>query len=144
MSRTSLSICLLTAVALLALPAIGDTPPTGKPPIGSYQKTCKDYKMAGYTLNATCRKMDGSWMNSSLDQAHGCVGDVGNVNGILVCTGPVGSYFRTCRDIKVEGQTMSATCQRRNGSWKQTSLTNFQGFQGTINNCDGNLQNGDC
>ncbi len=143
MSRTSLSICLIAVIVLLALPAIGDTPPTGKPPNGTYQKTCKGH-MDGYKLIAKCQKKDGSWMETSLDQANGCVGDVGNVNGILVCTGAVGGYFRTCRDIKIVGNTISGTCQRANGSWKPTSLSNFKGFQGNINNCDGDLKNGDC
>lgn len=145
MSRTALSICLTAVVALVATPAISDTPPTGQVPQGSYLKTCTGAKMEGYTLYASCRKMDGAMMNASLDQANGCTGDVGNVNGILVCTGAVGSYFRTCRDVRIEGNTLYGVCQMANGAWRESPpLENFQGFQGNINNCNGVLKNGDC
>ncbi len=101
--------------------------------------------MSGYKLSATCKDMRGASHNTSLDQANGCTGDVGNVNGILVCTGAVGSYFRTCRDVKVMGNTLSGNCQRRDGSWNpNASLKGFKGFQGNINNCNGELQNGGC
>lgn len=145
MPRTALNICLLAVVALLAMPAIADTPPTGKVPQGSYLQTCEGAKMEGYTLHATCTAMDGSAMSTSLDQANGCTGDVGNVNGILVCTGAVGSFFRTCREVRIEGNTLYGTCQMGNGAWRESPpLQNFQGFQGNINNCNGVLKNGNC
>jgi hypothetical protein len=114
------------------------------PPSGSYQKTCTGASMSGTTLNATCTTFSGSSSKTSLPFATSCVGDIGNINGVLACAGPNGSYSLTCKNATVSGTTLSATCQRIDGSWVPASLPNFQGFQGNISNCDGKLQNGPC
>jgi hypothetical protein len=132
-----LSLALFTSLSLVAQSA----------PAGSYQKTCKDAKFAKNNLTATCKTGNGGGYAapSTLADAAGCVGDIGNVHGTLVCTGAVGSYYLSCKDSSVVGSTLTATCKKKDGSWAApSSLSNFQGFDGSINNCDGQLRNGTC
>lgn len=124
-------------LALFAVPALASNAPAG-----SYQKTCSNISYDGTTLSATCRTMAGANNQTSLAFPASCQGDVGNVNGILACTGPVGSYALTCNSISVSGNTLSANCQKRDGSWIPAKLSGFQGFQGDVTNCNGTLQNG--
>ena len=109
-------------------------------PAGSYQDTCQNISMDGRTLQATCKRFDGSMNRTNLPYANSCVGTVSNVNGVLACTGPTGSYAQTCHDAQVEDGVLSATCQRRDGSWTRTHVR-FQGFQHPVTNCDGQLVN---
>lgn len=132
--RAILAVPMMLVALVLAMPAQAQ-------PVGSYQQTCSNIAMDGDTLSATCTRFDGSTNDTTLAYAAQCVGDVGNVNGILVCTGPVGSYGLTCVNAFVEANILHATCQRRDGSWVQSTLQ-FQGFQGDVTNCDGVLQNG--
>jgi hypothetical protein len=134
-------VCTLSLALFAALSVIAQSAPSG-----SYQKTCKDISFAKNNLTATCRTGGGSTYGkpSTLNDAAGCVGDIGNVHGTLVCTGAVGSFYLTCKDSRVEGSTLSSTCKKKDGSWVPSSLANFQGFDGNINNCDGQLRNGPC
>ena len=58
----------------------------GLPP-GSYQESCRDFRMQGGTLTAVCRRANGRGDQlTALNVTH-CVGDIGNNNGRLVCNG---------------------------------------------------------
>ena len=58
----------------------------GLPP-GSYQQSCRDFRMQGGTLTAVCRRANGRGDQlTALNVTH-CVGDIGNNNGQLVCNG---------------------------------------------------------
>ena len=75
---------LFAAVALagLAIAAYAQ----GLPP-GSYQQSCRDFRMQGGTLTAVCRRANGRGDQlTALNVTH-CVGDIGNNNGQLVCNG---------------------------------------------------------
>jgi hypothetical protein len=113
-------------------------------PTGSYQKTCSNVTVSGTTLNATCKTFNQQDSKTDLPYFASCVGDIGNINGTLACAGPNGSYALTCVDATVKGNTLSASCRKINGQMQNTSLQNFQGFQGNISNCDGTLRNGNC
>jgi hypothetical protein len=52
---------------------------------------------------------------------------------------PEGGYRQTCRDIQVSGNTLQATCEKRSGKWKQTSLRNFNRCTDQIENNNGKL-----
>jgi hypothetical protein len=39
---------------------------------------------------------------------------------------PYGSYSQTCQNIRVNGNRLDASCEKRNGGWKNTHLDNFQ------------------
>ena len=121
------------ALALATGPAVAEDPPAG-----SYQQTCTGISMDGHTLRATCRTFDQSENQTELPFANSCVGVVSNVDGVLACTGPTGSYHLTCRDAHVEGSTVSASCQKTDGSYMESS-TSFSGFQHPVTNCDGQL-----
>ena len=124
------------AIGLIGLAV--STGPAISVPAGSYQQTCSDIRMEGSTLHASCLTFDQHSHDTSLAFADSCVGVISNVNGVLACTGPVGSYAETCRDAMVSGQTLSATCRKRDQSEMQSSVT-FSGFQHPVTNCDGQL-----
>jgi hypothetical protein len=133
------------SVALVAMAVLGvSAGQAQQAPAGSYQKTCSGISVSGTTLNATCKTFNQQNMQTNLPFFASCVGDIGNINGTLACAGPNGSYALTCTDATVKGNTLSATCKKKDQTPVQTSLPGFQGFQGNINNCDGKLQNGSC
>ncbi|MDR0702389.1 MAG: CVNH domain-containing protein [Azoarcus sp.] len=123
---------------LLALAATYTPLALADVPGGSYRQTCSSIRQEGENLTATCKRFDGSSKTSTLAFATSCVGNISNVDGNLACTGPVGSFARTCRNTRVEGDTVYSTCQRKDGSWKETRST-FSGFQHPLTNCDGDL-----
>ncbi len=51
---------------------------------------------------------------------------------------PPGSYKDTCRSISVLGGTLTAQCQRVDGSWKNTAIQYYD-CEGGITNENGNL-----
>lgn len=55
-------------------------------PGGTYQQSCGNIQMQGNTLTAVCRTTDGRAVQTALGVA-GCVGDIGNNNGQLQCSG---------------------------------------------------------
>lgn len=70
------------ALGSLGLSAYGQ----GLPP-GSYQQSCREFRMQGSTLTAVCRRSHGRGEQlTALNVTH-CVGDIGNNNGQLVCNG---------------------------------------------------------
>lgn len=108
-------------------------------PSGSYQQTCRDINVRDGELWARCQMRDGEWRESSL-YYRDCYQDISNQNGRLTCGRrhhhnmlPRGSYKQTCRDLSMNGDILSAECQRRDGSWRWTSLD--------VGDCYGNVEN---
>ena len=135
-------------------------------PAGSYAQTCRDIRTNGSTLEATCDNGNGGWDRTSLQNFDQCTGGIENLSGRLACNrggynGPAyggdrrdggpdrrdygrdgvpdGGYVQTCRDISSNGNTLQATCQKRNGRWRQTSLSNFNQCRSSIENNNGRL-----
>jgi hypothetical protein len=52
---------------------------------------------------------------------------------------PEGGYMQSCQDIRTVGTTLQASCQKRNGKWKQASLRNFNQCTNQIENNNGKL-----
>ena len=52
---------------------------------------------------------------------------------------PSGGYAQTCQDIRINGNTLEARCQTRDGNWNQTSLQNFNQCTSQIENDNGRL-----
>jgi len=52
---------------------------------------------------------------------------------------PPGGYLQTCHDVRTNGHTLQANCQKRNGKWKQSSLRNFNRCVSEIENDNGKL-----
>lgn len=138
--RTSIALAAMAAGIVVA----EITTAWAAAPAGSYQKTCTDISVDGTTLHASCKTFSGQATKTSLPYYASCVGDLGNINGTLACAGPNGSYALTCENATVKGETLSASCKKKDGQLVPASLPGFQGFQGNISNCDGRLQNGPC
>jgi hypothetical protein len=52
---------------------------------------------------------------------------------------PRGSYYQTCQNVQVNGNTLTASCQKKNGKTKNTSLHNYQQCR-DIENDNGKLR----
>ena len=128
-------------------------------PGGSYSESCRDIRYDGDSLTARCRRLDGAWRNTWLPNADNCDGNIVNDNGQLECIvergrdwdrdnsegglssegGPSGPYERTCSNIRMEGYTLKATCQRNDGSWRWSELEYAYDCDGRIANFNGRL-----
>jgi hypothetical protein len=65
-------------------PDNASTQPQGQLPQGSYASSCKDARMVGQRLIASCQKPNGTWHTSALRTSQ-CTGDIWDVNGNLTC-----------------------------------------------------------
>lgn len=114
-------------------------------PAGSYMQTCNGVRMNGDSLRARCQTSDGRWLDTRLDNYSRCVGDIVNDEGRLECTYgsgrqvPQGTYSQTCRQIYVQGDTLRAQCQDRDGRWVWSQLNDWDGCRSGIVNLDGQL-----
>jgi len=117
-------------------------------PAGDYQQTCRDIRSNGNRIDASCQRSDGSWANTWIDTSSCGGGSIVNDNGSLRCASgstaqggvPSGTYQQSCRDIRGDGNTLSASCQKKDGSWNNTSLSHYNDCRGQIENDDGNLR----
>jgi CVNH domain len=53
---------------------------------------------------------------------------------------PNGSYVQTCQNVNMNGNTLQASCQKKNGKLKNTSLNNVNQCNGDIANDNGKLR----
>ena len=113
-------------------------------PSGPYTDSCKNIKMKGSTLHAVCKSLDGRELPTSLKDANRCTEGVANINGILNCEAsgvlPPGSYIATCKDVKLQGSMLSATCNDGKDHWRNTSLHDANKCNGDIANQNGTLR----
>ena len=136
---------------------------SGQYPYGSYQQTCRNISVRGNALFADCLDTSQNWRSTQLGNYQRCRNDIQNINGNLQCTGvyqrdrdhdhdrdwdwdrdrrnriPRGSYVQTCQNIQINGNDLSARCQKRNGGWRDTTLRNFWGCR-DITNDNGKLR----
>jgi len=113
-------------------------------PRGSYTDSCKNIQMKGTTLRAVCKSLDGREMPTSLKDANRCSEGVANINGILNCevSGvlPPGSYIATCKDVRLQGTTLTASCNDGKDHWLDASLRAANKCNGDIANQNGALR----
>jgi hypothetical protein len=84
-----LGLVVLSAMAASAFPAQAQAPPPG-----SYQRQCRDIRMEGQFLHASCRGAHG-WAVSSINVLS-CSTNIGvDVEGGLICGGPGGGAAPT-------------------------------------------------
>ncbi|MBW4450426.1 MAG: CHAT domain-containing protein [Spirirestis rafaelensis WJT71-NPBG6] len=98
----------------------------------SYQKSCQNISINGDELSAACAQSNGSYKQTSIR-----VMGIENNNGELrYYSNPrtASTYQGSCHNISISGDTLSATCAQRNGSYKQTSIRILG-----ISNKEGNL-----
>ena len=107
-------------------------PVVQRPPAGTYTSSCRDLKLEGSWLSATCRDGWGNWRETGLSLTGCPLGtDISNVEGRLACRSftsqhagdypPPGSYMASCRDIRVVAGWLKASCQDRNGRWSEAT-----------------------
>src|SRR5262249_10169752 len=122
--------------------AAGNAAPSLPP--GSYTESCKDIRMKGTSLHAVCRSVDGSERPASLKDANRCSQGVANLNGVLTCVVndviPPGSYMATCKDIRLQGTSLYASCNDGKDRWTNTQLRDAQKCAGDISNYHGSLR----
>jgi len=113
-------------------------------PAGSYTESCKNIQMKGTTLHAVCKSLDGREMPTTLKDANRCAEGVANINGILNCEAsgvlPPGSYITTCKDVRLQGAMLSATCNDGKDHWRSTSMRDANKCNGDIANQNGTLR----
>lgn len=119
----------------------------GGVPGGSYQQSCRDIRVTGPTLTASCQDSRGRWNYSSI-RVDQCRGDIRNVGGRLQCAPgggpgwggglPGGSYQQSCRDARVTGNTLSANCRDNRGRWNFSSIR-FNDCRSGVRNDNGRL-----
>lgn len=97
-----------------------------------YQSSCNRVSVIGATLQAVCRRLDGSYRPSSI-----VLQGIENVDGQLQVTQPgqPATFQSSCRRVHVTGATLSARCRRLDGSYQTTSVV-IQGLA----NIDGMLR----
>jgi hypothetical protein len=73
---------LAAAAMLLSLVA---RPAWAQAPGGSYLETCTNVRTFGDRIVADCRRVDGAWNRTALNDFDSCVGGISNMNGQLAC-----------------------------------------------------------
>ena len=112
----------------------------GELPPGPWRETCRDGVLDGAILRASCQDRNGTWRSTFLDLG-ACPGEVGNVDGQLVCllaaapppstgpalmamrdTLPTGKWVQFCRSAALVNYMMRAECYGGNGQWQSSDL----------------------
>ena len=111
-------------------------------PVGSYTQTCKDIRMKGSTLHAICKDHTGQESAAILRDANRCAHGVVNLDGILNCESdilPPGSYLSTCKDMRMQGPNLHASCNDGKDHWLSAELRDANKCSGDIVNQNGVL-----
>ena len=91
-------------------------------PEGSYKASCIQINTQQNVLYARCRKVNGAWQESSLPLGH-CNYQIYNLNGILACALPYGSFQQSCRNSRVLNNRLYSECKTKRGQWVNASLS---------------------
>jgi hypothetical protein len=93
---------------------------------GSYRQSCENIYWEGNVLHANCRRMNGTWVHTTMPDANRCLGGLDNIDGYLRCdTTPKGSFWDSCVNVGWSGRTLWADCRSRSGNWRHTSIDLF-------------------
>jgi hypothetical protein len=96
----------------------------------TFQESCTNIRMHGATQKAKCRRIDQSWVETSL-----AIDGIENIDGNLRYTNNGPSSFQlTCTDIGVSGDMLFAKCRRRDQSEASTRLRlqNIENINGAL------------
>lgn len=112
----------------------------GTLPAGPWAETCQNGVLDGTILRASCTDRNGTWRQTFLDLAT-CNGEVGNVDGQLVCllaaappaadapslmamrdTLPTGKWVQYCRSAALANYMMTGECYAGDGRWQTSTL----------------------
>lgn len=106
------------AALVLAIAYAGGRPAAAQAP-SSYQNSCTNISIAGATLVATCRRINGTYNRSSI-----VLRGIDNIDGNLQFSGlgHLATFQESCTNIRVAGATLTATCRRINGSYANSAI----------------------
>jgi hypothetical protein len=108
----SLGAIIVSGSSVLAINSIASAEPS------SFYKSCKDISIQGATLQASCRKPDGSYLRSSLT-----LQGITNVDGNLeYLPGRESTFHRSCTNININRSLLSGNCRTRNGELRRSTL----------------------
>jgi hypothetical protein len=83
--QTHMAIGIMGSTLFEDLIVLNDRNVAVGPPPGSYLQTCRNLNVERNTLYANCRRINDSWMNTSID-FYSCTGDgIANTDGRLTC-----------------------------------------------------------
>jgi hypothetical protein len=143
----ALSITSALAFSLVSLSTTNSWA-TSDMPRGSWKQSCIFIDMAGSTLLAECKKIDGSLVESSLNMKT-CArrSTVSNMDGVLTCDKgtkastetqlPKGSWSESCTNGRMEGSVLLARCRTKSGQMRSASLNVAECKQSSVWNNDG-------
>jgi hypothetical protein len=120
-----------TLSALFALSISIFQQPTNAQGASTFATSCTDISINGAQLSATCNKDNGTNQRRSIT-----IKGVHNQNGQLVQGNleEESTFNRTCTDISINGDKLSASCRTSNGGNQHSSVTLLG-----IHNKNGNL-----
>ena len=104
--------------------SLGATSAQAQMPGGSYLQTCNNVRAHGDRIVATCRRSDGSWQRTAIDNVDSCNGGIANMNGQLVCgrhQGRTYGFDRRDRDFQGYGSSYDPRFERsygRHHNWR--------------------------
>jgi hypothetical protein len=61
-------------------------------PGGSFRRSCTDVEKQDGSITAHCRRADGAWERSTLNDVDRCMGGLANIDGRLTCNTQLRSY----------------------------------------------------
>ena len=150
-NKTMIALAAAVLAAVLTTTSAGQTSAL---PAGSYRQTCRDARTEATRLIASCQKKDGHWQDTSIDTLT-CSDGVVNDDGQLRCASggtypggwqggmqalPPGDYQKTCQNVHVNADELVASCQKKDGSWQDTTLKHVNECGGQIINDNGTLR----
>ena len=112
-------------------------------PAGSYTQSCKDIQLKGNTLRAVCKDHLGKDTITILRDVNRCAQGIINLDGFLNCETdvlPPGSYISNCKDPRIVGGTLYASCDNGKDKWLNSKLPNADLCVGDIENHEGTLR----
>ena len=102
--------------------SLGTTPAHAQMPGGSYLQSCTNVRAHGDRVVATCRRSDGGWQRTAINDVHSCNGGLANMNGQLVCGRGHGPAYgnRRHRDFDGYGSSYGHRADRpsRDHGWR--------------------------
>lgn len=131
-------------ILVLTSATIADPSRVAAQPAGSYQQSCKNTRIENDTLLSFCRDKKGRYRDTSLMQVSRCVGQISNDDGVLRCSSfgslPEGTYQQTCRNSRVDGDTLFSSCRDVSGRFRDSSIAQVSECVGGIFNNNGALR----
>jgi hypothetical protein len=120
MSQARLPNIAVTGIAVVLVATIaGPVNRANAQAPSSFQNSCRNISIAGSTLSAECRRINGSFAQTSI-----LLRGIANIDGRLTAgnLNTASSFQDSCSNIQITGVTLTAACRRMNGSFQNSSI----------------------